>query len=206
MIKKTEIALVADGMLATADTNRSIEFALPFTVQVTPLGQPDPVPDYLGGRWTGDYPPCAVMIGNEFWVIHRPAGTRIHRFKGTNIENAVIQPDGDAPPFPVERPYMLGGAMWYDETENKLYTAMHCETPGYPTIDRPNAAHPTINRQIHLASSGDKGLSWRYEGPIVTRDHPERPLKGSDFSGLYWDGGDGDFYLCLLYTSDAADE
>jgi len=179
-----------------AATNGETEPALPFTVKVTPLEKLDPVPDYLGGRWTGDYPPCAVRIADEFWVIHRPAATRIHRFKGTNIENAVIQPDGDAPPFPVERPYMLGRAMWYDEAENTLYAAMHCETPGYPTKERPNAGSDTINRQIHLATSTDKGLSWRYAGPIVTRDDPvRRPMAGSDFSGLFWDGGDGDFLL-----------
>ena len=113
------------------------------------------VPDYLGGIYCGDFPPCAVMIDGGYWVIDRPAGSRIHRFKGTNIENCVIQPDGDAGPFPVERPYMLGGAMWYDEAEKKLYAAMHCETPGYPTIEAPNADSPTINRQIHLASSLD---------------------------------------------------
>ncbi|MBM4142450.1 MAG: hypothetical protein FJ225_02480 [Lentisphaerae bacterium] len=179
-----------DSQRAQAETP-----ALPFSVKVTPLEKLDPLPDYLGGRYTGDFPPCGVKIGDEFWMIDRPAGTRTHRFKGTNIENAVMQPDGDAPPFPVERPYMLGGAMWYDEDGKRLYTAMHCETPGYPTVEVPNASHPTINRQIHLASSGDKGLSWRYEGPIVTRDVPERMRRGAEFSGLYWDGGDGDFML-----------
>ena len=80
---------------------------------------------------------------------------------------------------------MLGG-MWYDASDKKLYAPMHCETPGYAG---------NIHRQIHLATSTDKGRSWHYEGAIVTRDDPKQPPRtGPDFSGLYWDGGDGDFY------------
>jgi hypothetical protein len=169
--------------------------SLPFGISVTPLKKPNPVPDYMGGPWSFDYPPCVVSMDGELWVIHGPAGNRIHRFKGTTIENAVEQPDGSHPPFPVNRPYMLGG-MWYDEAEKKLYAPMHCETPGYPTTDNPAPSSPTINRQIHLATSTDKGLTWQYEGPLVTRDDPAKPhMAGSEFSGLWWDGGDGDFQL-----------
>lgn len=64
---------------------------------------------------------------------------------------------------------------------------MHCETRGYYT---------TILRQIHLASSTDMGKTWKYEGPIVTRDNPDLSLpNGRETSGLYWDGGEGDFFI-----------
>ena len=187
------VALLAAETQAKTDAEKQA----PITISVTPM-KLEHVPDYLGGIYCGDFPPCAVKIEGEYWVIDRPSGSRIHRFKGTNIEDCVIQPDGDAGPFPVDRPYMLGCAMWYDEAGKKLYAAMHCETPGYPTIEAPNADSATINRQIHLASSLDKGLSWKYEGPLLTRDDPDKPrMAGSDFSGLFWNGGDGDFNLCV---------
>ena len=53
-----------------------------------------------------------------------------------------------------------------------------------------------MERQIHLATSTDKGLTWRYEGPIVTRDDPRGPHRAAaEFSGRYWHGGDGDFLI-----------
>jgi hypothetical protein len=45
---------------------------------------------------------------------------------------------------------------------------MHCEY-----YDGGHQPH----RQIHLASSADKGLTWKYEGPIVTRDNPDVPAR-----------------------------
>ncbi len=63
---------------------------------------------------------------------------------------------------------------------------MHCEQGGYAGM---------ILREIHLASSTDKGLTWKYEGPLLTRDPPAAIRKGHDFSGLTWDGGDGDHVI-----------
>ena len=106
------------------------------------------------------------------------------RFKGTNIENLTRQPDGTAN-FPLRAPYILGG-VWYDEAEKRLY-AMHCEQDGYANM---------VLREIHLASSGDKGLTWKYEGRLLTRNDPAQPARsGPSFSGLSWDGGDGDHIL-----------
>jgi len=146
----------------------------------------DPVPDYLGGILTGDFPTCPVLIDGEFWVIHRCANWSVYRFKGTNIENMTLQPDGHVGPFPVSRPYMLGG-MWYDDAEKKLYAPLHCELTG---------GYEPIHRQVHLATSMDKGLTWHYEGPIITRDDHDGALRSdSEYSGLYWDGGNGDFFI-----------
>ncbi|MDD4646397.1 MAG: hypothetical protein PHY99_10465, partial [Bacteroidales bacterium] len=161
---------------------------LPFTLTVTKTPV-DSLPDYLTDRspdeWM-DFPVAATRIDGEFWVMLKNGETKpAYRFKGTNFENAKRQPDGVIS-APVSRPYILGG-MWYDKTDQKLYAPMHCETRGYYT---------TILRQITLASSTDKGATWKYEGPIMTRDNPDEPLPTSrEGSGLYWDGGEGDFYL-----------
>ena len=95
-----------------------------------------------------DYPFCPVLMDGEYWVLFKNGYRHdVHRYQGTNIENAKRQPDSSAS-FPVRAPYMLGG-MWYDASEKKLYAPMHCETPGYAG---------NIHRQIHLATSTDKGL------------------------------------------------
>lgn len=150
----------------------------------------DNLPDYFGGGkgvpWCFDFPISPVEIDGEYWIINKSGdGPTIFRWKGTNIEDCKRQPDGLGQ-FPVQRPYMLGG-LWYDKKEKKLYAPMHCEY--YDGSGAPQ-------RQIHLASSTDKGLTWKYEGPVLTRDDPGKPQrKPSDFSGLYWDGGTADFFI-----------
>jgi len=165
-------------------SSKSLPFKL--TLTKTPI---DVLPNYVTEKspdeWM-DFPVAATRINGEFWVMLKNGETKpAYRFKGTTFENATRQPDGVIS-APVSRPYILGG-MWYDSSDQKLYAPMHCETRGYYT---------TILRQITLASSTDKGLTWKYEGPIMTRDDPSRPLpSGRESSGLYWDGGEGDFYL-----------
>ena len=62
-------------------------------------------------------------------------------------------------------------------------------------------AADSILREIHLATSTDKGLTWKYEGPICsTADTPGTRRKGAaGFSGSHYDGGDGDH---LLYVDE----
>jgi len=160
---------------------------LPFKMTVTKVPF-DNQPDYFGGgngtpyTWT-DFPLCPVEIDSEYWVIYKSGdGPGVFRWKGTNIENCKRQPDGITQ-FPTWRPYMLGG-MWYDSTEKKLYAPLHCEYYNN---------YMGFHRQIHLASSSDKGLTWHYEGPIVTRYVTD--LQPSEFSGSYWHGGVGDFMI-----------
>lgn len=169
---------------------------LPFAITVTEE-KLDQVPDYMGpsNPVDMDFPFCPVEIDGEYWVIYKNGyHERVFRFKGTNIENAVRQPDGVAThqQFQGKGKYMLGG-MWYNSAEKKLYAFMHCETRGYYS----NRDYNNL-REIHFATSTDKGLSWKYEGPIITRDDPTQPRpKGSDYSGLYWNGGNGDFSVCV---------
>lgn len=162
--------------------------SLPFTMSITKMPL-DSLPDYLTVKspdeWM-DFPVSTAMIDGSFWVMFKNGETKpAFRYKGTNFENAKRQSNGSIY-TPVSRPYILGG-MWYDSADKKLYAPLHCETRGYYT---------TILRQIHLASSTDMGLTWKYEGPIITRDDPKLPLpNGRESSGLYWDGGEGDFIL-----------
>lgn len=164
------------------------ERSLPFKMSVTQMPI-DSLPDYLTQKspdeWM-DFPVSTAVIDGEFWAMFKNGETKpAFRYKGTNFENATRQPNGSLFTS-VSRPYILGG-MWYDSSDKKLYAPLHCETRGYYT---------TILRQIHLASSVDKGLTWKYEGPIITRDDPKFPLPtGRESSGLYWDGGEGDFII-----------
>ena len=104
--------------------------ALPFTMSIT-SATPKTLPEYLDNIHAvtkdlslyQDWPFPTVVIDGEFWVIQKCgySGT-VLRYKGTNIENAVRQPDGRLlnSPKEVTAPYMLGG-MWYDTSEKKLY-------------------------------------------------------------------------------------
>ncbi len=171
--------------------------SLPFALSVTNV-TPTSLPEYLtpfqheppNKQWM-DFPIAPVMIDGELWVIYKNGyADPVIRYKGTNIENGVRQPDGRLNPThptygTVVHPYLLG-RMWYDARDKKLYAPMHCEYPPY------TAGDGVVLRQTHLATSADKGATWQYEGPLLTGDPAVPPFAGS---GSYWDGGDGDFYL-----------
>ena len=176
------------------------DVTLPFSIKVTE-DKVSKMPDYMSDRnpIDMDFPYCPVMIEGEYWVIYKN-GYRgpVFRYKGTTIENAIRQPDGVVPAQmdalwedanKTKKKlgmYMLGG-MWYDASEKKLYAPLHVEVHGLS---------PNIMREISLASSTDKGLTWKYEGAIITSNAPESPRKGAaEFSGSYYDGGDGDYVL-----------
>jgi hypothetical protein len=170
---------------------------LPFTIKVSRVESPT-LPVYLDPHthpspngWATDFPVSSVVIDGEIWIIYKNGySPMVIRYKGSRIDNAVRQPDGTLNPTnptygTVVNPYLLGG-MWYDQTEKKLYGPMHCEYQGY------TSGAGIVTRQVHLASSTDKGLTWNYEGPLLTGDTSVPPFA---HSGSYWEGGDGDFYL-----------
>jgi hypothetical protein len=184
-------ALALRGVCAAADVQvGSLSPSLPFLITVTEE-KFDPLPEYMSGRNPVgmDYPYCPVMIDGEFWVMHKNGYDEpVFRYKGTTIENAVRQPDGKAD-LP-RGAYILGG-LWYDASEKKLYAPLHYEV---------HDLAPTILREIHLATSTDKGLTWKYEGAIITSNGPKRPRKAAaEYSGDYYDGGDGDH---LIYVDE----
>ena len=179
--------------------------ALPFTLSITPA-TPKTLPEYLDNIKAKDayqdWPFPSVVIDGEFWVIQKDGSNgKVMRYKGTNIENAERQPDGCLNPTQavwstIARPYILGG-VWYSASEKKLYAPLHCE---YSSVyGGSDLVGTKLNRQIHLATSTDKGLTWNYEGPIITRDAPGNPRPEPEYSGSLWDGGEGDF---LLYADE----
>ncbi len=175
-------SIYAAGDVQVESPNRS----LPFQIKVTEERFDQP-PEYMSERNPNDmdFPFCPVMIDGEFWVMYKNGyADPVFRYKGANIENAVRQLDGKAD-LP-KGAYILGG-VWYDASDKKLYATLHYEIHGLA---------PTILREIHLATSTDKGLTWKYEGPIITSTTANSPRKGAkDFSGRYYDGGDGDQLL-----------
>jgi hypothetical protein len=167
---------------------------LPFSIKVTEetFGDNDR-PDYMSPKnpsWGMDFPFCPVVIDGEFWVFSKNGYQKpVYRYKGTNIENATRQPDGVAPELQTGM-YILGG-VWYNADEKKLYAPLHTEIKG---LVKP------ILREIHLASSTDKGLTWKYEGPIITDNPPNTPRRSpKDFKGKIHSGGDGDH---LIYVDE----
>jgi len=182
--------VITDGQFTT--------MTLPFTIDVTEE-QMDNTPDYFGAKGA-DFPFCPVMIDGEYWIMFKngytgsEGGDAVYRYKGTNIENAVRQPDGVGS-MP-QGMYILGG-LWYNQQEKKLYAPLHVENHGIFTTEPYH-----ILREIHLATSIDKGLSWTYEGPILTDNLPGTPRRtNSDYTGKIHSGGDGDH---LIYV-DARD-
>jgi hypothetical protein len=178
------IAMTAATVLAAGPA------ALPFSVTVTRENLDNP-PDYMGPKNPNymDYPYDPVLIDGEYWIFYKngykgSGGDTVYRYKGTNIENAVRQPDGVAS-LPIRAGYILGG-IWYSADTKRLYAPLHDEEAPYGT---------NVERRIHLASSTDKGLTWKYEGLLLSRDEPKNPRKPTEYSGLSWDGGDGDFHL-----------
>lgn len=194
--------------------------SLPFTIHIAET-TPKTLPEYLDNIHSvtkdlsmyQDWPISTAVIDGEFWVMQKCGYSEtVLRYKGTNIENAVKQPDGRLNPTnskwgTVVNPYILGG-MWYDPVDKRLYAPLHCEYPS-AYFTGGTTTGTTLNRQIHLAVSTDRGLTWQYEGPIVTRDDPSNSHPEPEYSGSLWDGGEGDFMLyadvdhgyVYLYTS-----
>ncbi|MFZ4397199.1 MAG: hypothetical protein ACOYOU_16410 [Kiritimatiellia bacterium] len=131
------------GDTASGGTNTSVPVVgaratdAPITLEVTrvttnlpeyldPLGKTEPC-----GVIT-DFPISPIMIEGEMWIIFKNGYREtVARYKGTNSETAVRQPDGRmVATAAVPCPYILGG-VWYDATDKKLYALMHCEYKKY---------------------------------------------------------------------------
>ena len=175
--------------------------SLPFAIRITETVE---MPE-LKHLYYSDYPSGLTVIEGDLWFIGKNGdGPPVNRKKGRNIEElknlpggsagagSGSQPRGSVMEDPVKgrchRPYILGG-IWYDPAEKRIYAPLHCE---YFWNKWP------IQRQIHLASSGDLGLTWTYEGPIFLYADPQRagssaPLeaRGAECSGgLFISAGD----------------
>jgi hypothetical protein len=138
----TSALLLGDAMLVWADEPGKPALdasagmpTLPFSMKFTKL--PDKhIPDDVA---TYDSPLSTVVMDGEFWVLNHDAwrykGGPVLRYKGTNFDDLVRQPDGrfddrttnlKGDPEPGGNNYMLGG-MWYDPEGKKLYASLHTE-------------------------------------------------------------------------------
>jgi hypothetical protein len=145
--------------------------------------------------WGIDYPIGNVIIDNETWVIFNSGnqyGThvKVARFKGADFEHTIQQADGSIDVEKDVSTHFLGG-MWYDNSAGKLYAPIHCE---YKRDITPPAGWS--RKRTRLATSTDKGLSWKMEGDILTDCMP-----GDDdwlaFSGSFFQAGPAD---CDLFA------
>jgi hypothetical protein len=164
--------------------------SLPFSIKADTSKLENPKP-YMWIRpgVNMDFPLSSVRIGQEFWVIYANGDAPVaFRWKGTNVDDAEAQPNGSIK-FPpgVARPYFFGN-LWCDPADGKLYTPVHCE------FHRPDG----FTREVHLATSTDKGLTWTYVAPILTRHNAGGTMTDMrQQPGQTVDGGPGDMHLLV---------
>ena len=182
--------------LLTQENPTNTEYAagdvpVPFSYKATISSAPRPICLNFQDWPNPDCCHCFVRIDGELWMFRcewivdngRPA-----RYRGPDVDHMTRVEDGTYPPE-VGLGWFLGG-MWYNEKERKLYAPMHVEMDG---SDRYRPAVGWFSRKIALATSTDKGKTWKYEGDIIT---PETYFYNHDvykFSGTDHCNGLGDF-------------
>ncbi len=176
------------------------DVVLPFSYSAT--RSPAPKPDNLDFSHQVSPDNCEVFIriDDELWEFRSQwvvnLGTTA-RYKGPDIDHMTRVEDGTYPDG-MTSCWFLGG-MWYDESEKKLYAPMHIEHDGI------RRSYP-FSRKIALATSMDKGRTWRYEGDIITSEtyyytHDFFKFSGSSYGigladfGFYVDKRGGYFYI-----------
>jgi hypothetical protein len=141
--------------------------------------------------WGIDSPIGSVIIEDEVWVLFNVGNqygqvVKIARFKGTDFEHTVRQEDGVIEVEKGVSTHFCGG-MWYDSTGGKLYAPIHCE---YDRSISPPAGW--TRKKTRLATSTDKGHTWKLEGDILTDCLPDAG-DWLRFSGSYFEAGPADF-------------
>jgi NedA-like, galactose-binding domain len=160
---------------------------LPFSYQV--VRSPAPRPDGLNFSQQLGPDNCQVFIriDDELWEFRSQwiinLGT-VARYKGPDIDHMARAEDGIYPNG-MTACWFLGG-MWYDKSEGKLYAPMHIEHDG------PRRRLP-FSRKIALGTSTDKGLTWKYEGDIITSENYYYTHDFPKFSGSSYGSGVADF-------------
>ena len=203
--------LACCAVSAYAASGGAYEFAagdvtLPFsyTATVSPAPRP-PTLDFTEAHGFPDNCQALVRIDGELWQFQNrftvSLTTPPARYSGPDIDHLTRREDASLPPG-YHMAWFLG-ALWYDEAEHKLYAPMHIEAEG---INRDGPVAPWPPRKIILATSTDKGRTWRDEGDIITPETyfylPDTyKFSGSDYSngladyGFYADVRGGYFYI-----------
>jgi F5/8 type C domain len=176
------------------------DVVLPFSYSAT--RSPAPKPDNLDFSHQVGPDNCQVFIriDDELWEFRSQwiinLGTTA-RYKGPDVDHMTRVEDGIYPEG-MTSCWFLGG-MWYDDSEKKLYAPMHIEHDGI------RRSYP-FSRKIALATSTDKGRTWRYEGDIITSEtyyytHDFFKFSGTGYGigvadfGFYVDKRGGYFYV-----------
>jgi hypothetical protein len=163
------------------------DVTLPFSYVAT--RSPAPKPDNLDFSHQVSPDNCEVFIriDDELWEFRSQwvvnLGTTA-RYKGPDIDHMTRVEDGIYPEG-MTSCWFLGG-MWYDDSEKKLYAPMHIEHDGI------RRSYP-FSRKIALATSTDKGRTWRYEGDIITSETYYYTHDFFKFSGTGYGNGVADF-------------
>lgn len=180
------------------------EVILPFSYSVSPSAAPRPEGLDFPHQPNPDNCQVFVRMDDEIWEFRSQWIVGIgstQRCKGPDIDHMSRVKDGGYPDG-MTMCWFLGG-MWFDESERKLYAPMHVEQDG---IRRSHPVAPWGCRKIILATSTDKGRTWRYEGDIITAEtyyysHEAVKFSGSGYSngvcdfGFYADTRGGYFYI-----------
>jgi|GEM_PF-1019035 len=167
------------------------DITLPFSYSASVSTAPRPECLNFEGWPNPDCSHVFVRIDGELWMFRIAwiIGKGIpERYKGPDIDHMTRVEDGKYPPE-IGLGWFLGG-MWYNESERKLYAPVHIEQEG---SYRFHPAGGWFSRKIALATSVDKGKTWKYEGDIIT---PETYYFTHDvykFSGSYYGNGVCDF-------------
>jgi hypothetical protein len=163
------------------------EVTLPFAYQASHSSAPQPDGLNFSNQIGPDNCQVFVRIDEELWEFRSQwiinLGTAA-RYRGPDIDHLTRVEDA-AYPEGMTACWFLGG-MWYDKSERKLYAPMHIEHDG------PRRRLP-FSRKIALATSSDKGLTWKYEGDIITSETYYYPHDFAKFSGSSFGNGVADF-------------
>lgn len=163
------------------------EIMLPFAYSMSRSSAPKPEGLDFSHQYGPDNCEVFIRIDGELWEFRSQWITNLGttaRYKGPDIDHMVRMEDGTYPDG-MTACWFLGG-MWYDEPERKLYAPMHVEQDG------PRRNYPGC-RKIALATSTDKGKSWRYEGDIITSETYYYARDFFKFSGSGYGNGVADF-------------
>lgn len=167
------------------------EVMLPFSYTAVVSDAPRPPCLDFPGQHNPDCCHAFIRIDGELWMFRIDwivEKGRCARWRGPDIDHMVKMEDGIYPPE-TGLGWFLGG-MWFDQSQRKLYSPLHVEQEGN---DRTYPAGGWSSRKIALATSTDKGKTWKYEGDIITPETYFFNREYYKFSGAYYGNGVCDF-------------
>lgn len=144
-----------------------------------------------------------IRDGGDLWAFNPIIRNGVRRWKGTDFNNLVKQPDGklDSSWPGVYGQYLNDDTYWINTswkgTDGKLYAAVHIEY-AYPGTAHGNSDSEWTwaFRKICLGSSSDQGATWHYEGEILSNANTALGDK-STYPGDYAPTGEGDPLLFI---------